>query len=51
MVYVLKIEYVPKIDIFGLKMMLKSGLERIPKIVFLNIDSILRVNKMYESVK
>ena len=29
MVYVLKIEYVPKIDIFGLKMMVKSGLERI----------------------
>ena len=27
MVYVLKMEYVPKINIFGLKMMVKSGLE------------------------
>ena len=29
MVYVLKMEYVPKINIFGLKMMVKSGLEKI----------------------
>ena len=28
MVYVLKIEYVPKINIFGLKMMVTSGLEK-----------------------
>jgi hypothetical protein len=28
-VYVLKIEYVYKINIFGLKMMAKSGLEKI----------------------
>ena len=27
--YVLKMEYVPKINIFGLKMMVKSGLEKI----------------------
>jgi hypothetical protein len=29
MVYVLKMEYVSKINIFGLKMMMKSGLEKI----------------------
>ena len=29
MVYVLKMEYVSKINIFGLKMMVKSGLEKI----------------------
>ena len=29
MVYVLKMEYVSEIDIFGLKMMVKSGLEKI----------------------
>ena len=29
MVYVLKMEYVYKINIFGLKMMMKSGLEKI----------------------
>ena len=29
MVYVLKIEYVCKINIFGLKMMVKSGLEKL----------------------
>ena len=28
MVYVLKMEYVSKINIFGLKMMVKSGLEK-----------------------
>jgi hypothetical protein len=28
-VYVLKMEYVPEINIFGLKMMVKSGLEKI----------------------
>jgi hypothetical protein len=28
-VYVLKMEYVSKINIFGLKMMVKSGLEKI----------------------
>ena len=39
MVYVLKIEYVPKIDIFGLKMMVKSGLERI-FLKFLHVKAI-----------
>ena len=29
MVYILKMEYVSKINIFGLKMMMKSGLEKI----------------------
>ena len=29
MVYVLKMEYVSKINIFGLNMMVKSGLEKI----------------------
>ena len=29
MVYILKMEYVSKIIIFGLKMMVKSGLEKI----------------------
>ena len=29
MVYVLKMEYVSEINIFGLKMMVKSGLEKI----------------------
>ena len=29
MVYLLKMEYVPKINIFGLNMMVKSGLEKI----------------------
>ena len=29
MLYVLKIEYVSKINIFGLKMMVKGGLEKI----------------------
>ena len=29
MVYVLKMEYVSKINIFGLKLMVKSGLEKI----------------------
>jgi hypothetical protein len=29
MVYIPKMEYVPKINIFGLKMMVKSGLEKI----------------------
>ena len=29
MVYVLEMEYVSKINIFGLKMMVKSGLEKI----------------------
>ena len=29
MVYILKMEYVSKINIFGLKMMVKSGLEKI----------------------
>ena len=29
MLYVLKMEYIPKINIFGLKMMVKSGLEKI----------------------
>ena len=29
MIYVLKMEYVCKISIFGLKMMMKSGLEKI----------------------
>ena len=29
MAYLLKMEYVPKINIFGQKMMVKSGLEKI----------------------
>ena len=29
MLYVLKMEYIPKINIVGLKMMVKSGLEKI----------------------
>ena len=29
MVYILKMEYVSNINIFGLKMMMKSGLEKI----------------------
>jgi hypothetical protein len=36
-VYMLKIEYVPKINILGLEMMMKNGLRNsaLPKIIFL----------------
>ena len=41
MVYVLKMEYVSKINIFGLKMIVKSGLEKI-YLKFLHALSLLR---------
>ena len=42
MVYVLKIEYVPKINIFGLKMMMKCGLEKI-FLKFLHAQSLFQI--------
>ena len=34
MVYLLKMEYISKINIFGLKMMVKSGLEKIFFVIY-----------------
>ena len=42
MAYVLKMEYVFKINIFGLKMMVKSGLEKI-FLKFLHAQAIFRL--------
>ena len=42
MIYVLKMEYVPKINIFGLNMMVTSGLEKI-FLKFLNAQGLFQV--------
>ena len=42
MVYVLKMEYVSKINIFGLNMMVKSGLEKI-FVKFLHAQGLFQV--------
>ena len=54
-VYLLKMEYVPKINIFGQKMLVKSGLEKRNILKFLHVKNFfpyfIKLTKITNSVK